>query len=80
MHAKSPWWPRLVALLTVHAALLVPTGAAGPPSETAPATVLPQATVQRDPCQRPRRRRRKPRRPSSGQPDARAGAPGCSGT
>jgi len=46
MHAESRWWPRLVALLVLLAALLAPSGATGPPSEAAPAMPLPQATVQ----------------------------------
>jgi Tol biopolymer transport system component len=47
MSAGSPWWPRVVALLVLLAALLVPSGLAGPPSEAAPATPQPPATVQR---------------------------------
>src|SRR5260370_25919933 len=47
MSAGSPWWPRLVALLVLLAVLLVPSGLAGPQGEAAPATLQPQATVQR---------------------------------
>src|SRR5215208_3490224 len=41
MVAGRRWWPRLFVLL----ALLAPSGLAGLPSEAAPATPLPQATV-----------------------------------
>ena len=46
MSAGSPWWPRLGALLLL-AAVLVPGGLAGPPSEAAQATPQAPATVQR---------------------------------
>jgi hypothetical protein len=47
MSAGSPWGPRLVALLILLAVLLAPSGPSARPSEAAPATLQPQATVQR---------------------------------
>ena len=49
MSAGSPWGPRLVALLILLAVLLAPSGPSARPSEAAPATPQPQATVQRGP-------------------------------
>src|SRR4051812_1808027 len=47
MSAGSPWGPHFVALLVLLAVVLVPVGATGLPTEAAPATPSPQATVQR---------------------------------
>src|SRR2546430_811334 len=47
MPAGSPLRLYLVALLVPLVGLLAPTGPTGRPSEAAPATLLPQATVQR---------------------------------
>src|SRR5438105_9305677 len=47
MFAGSPWGLYLVAPLFLLAALLAPSGATGRPSEAAPATPQPAATVQR---------------------------------
>src|SRR4051794_16969573 len=47
MSAGRFWWSPLVALLVVLVALAVVVDTAGPPSEAAPATVLPPATVAR---------------------------------
>src|SRR3954462_13290316 len=47
MLAGRSWGPRLGALLLALAALLAPSGATGLPSEAAPATPYPAATVAR---------------------------------
>src|SRR5260370_27449402 len=47
MSVGSPWGPSLIALLVLLTGLFAPSGPAGQPSEAAPATPPPQATVQR---------------------------------
>src|SRR5438094_3165464 len=49
MSTGSRWWRYLVALLVLLAGLLAPNGPTGRPSEAAPTTPLPQATVPRGP-------------------------------
>src|SRR5437764_10298245 len=47
MPAPSPWWSRLGALRVLLAALLAPSGLAGPSSEASQATPPAPATAQR---------------------------------